>query len=144
MTLPSRTRNAAAGTVRQLDPEVAQGRPLQFFAHSAGEGIDAAGHHELMDRLVQMGFQIADLTRACDGMDQVIEAIQAIGAARNDLPYEIDGAVVKVNDTELQAQLGFVSEVLAGPSRTSTRRPSSIHVSRMWASRSDGRVSSRP
>ena len=102
-------RNAAAGTVRQLDPEVAQGRPLQFFAHSAGEGIDAAGHHELMDRLVQMGFQIADLTRVCDGMDQVIEAIQAIGAARNDLPYEIDGAVVKVNDTELQAQLGFVT-----------------------------------
>ena len=102
-------RNAAAGTVRQLDPEVAQGRPLQFFAHSAGEGIETDGHHQLMGRLVEMGFQIAELTRACDGMDEVIEAIEAIGAARNDLPYEIDGAVVKVNDTDLQEQLGFVT-----------------------------------
>ena len=102
-------RNAAAGTVRQLDPEVAQERPLQFFAHSAGEGIDTEGHYELMDRLVQMGFQTAELTRACDGMEQVLEAIEAIGAARNDLPYEIDGAVVKVNDAALQERLGFVT-----------------------------------
>ena len=84
-------RNAAAGTVRQLDPEVAQGRPLQFFAHSAGEGIDTAGHHELMGRLVEMGFQMAELTRVCEGMDEVVEAIEAIGAARNDLPTRLMG-----------------------------------------------------
>jgi DNA ligase (NAD+) len=102
-------RNAAAGTVRQLDPEVAQGRPLQFFAHSAGEGIATDGHDQLMARLVEMGFQTAELTRVCDGVDEVLAAIEAIGAARNDLPYEIDGAVVKVNDTALQDLLGFVT-----------------------------------
>ena len=61
-----------------------------------------------MDRLVQMGSR-PPAPRACDGMEQVLEAIEAIGAARNDLPYEIDGAVVKVNDAALQERLGFVT-----------------------------------
>ena len=102
-------RNAAAGTVRQLDPEVAQGRPLQFFAHSAGEGIETPSHSALMERLGEMGFQTASLTKTCDGIEQVVDAIRAIGAARNDLPYEIDGAVIKVDSTALQEELGFVT-----------------------------------
>jgi DNA ligase (NAD+) len=102
-------RNAAAGTVRQLDPAVAKGRPLQFFAHSVGEGIAAQSHSEAITSIQAMGFQTATLTRQCEGIEAVIEAITAIGEARNGLPYEIDGAVVKVDDTVLQGVLGFVT-----------------------------------
>jgi len=102
-------RNAAAGTVRQLDPAVAGRRPLQFFAHSTGEGMDSPSHMALIESLSAMGFQTASLTRVCGGIEQVLEAIEAIGAARNQLPYEIDGAVIKVNDSGLADQLGFVT-----------------------------------
>ena len=102
-------RNAAAGTVRQLDPKVAAGRPLQFFAHSAGEGLDAPSHGALIDRLRALGFQTASLTQRCAGIDAAIGAIEAIGAQRNELPYEIDGAVVKVDAVALQERLGFVT-----------------------------------
>jgi len=102
-------RNAAAGTVRQLDPEVAGARPLQFFAHSAGEGLEADTHSDLIQQIAQLGFQTAKLTRCCDGIQAVVQAIEAIGQARNTLPYEIDGAVVKVDVTALQERLGFVT-----------------------------------
>jgi len=102
-------RNAAAGTVRQLDPEVARKRPLQFFAHSAGEGADVDAHSTLIEHLNQWGFQTAKLTRSCAGIQAVVEAIEEIGAARNGLPYEIDGAVIKVDETRLQDELGFVT-----------------------------------
>ena len=102
-------RNAAAGTVRQLDPAVAAGRPLQFFAHSAGEGLTAPSHGELINHLKAQGFQTASLTQRCTGIDAVLDAIAAIGAHRNTLPYEIDGAVVKVDSVALQEALGFVT-----------------------------------
>ncbi len=102
-------RNAAAGTVRQLDPSVAAGRPLQFFAHSAGEGLSADAHSGLIEQLNGLGFVTAELTRRCSGIAAVIEAIETIGSQRNGLPYEIDGAVVKVDSMALQEQLGFVT-----------------------------------
>ncbi|MGB0637877.1 MAG: NAD-dependent DNA ligase LigA [Myxococcota bacterium] len=102
-------RNAAAGTIRQLDPEITRSRPLMFFAHSAGEGIEVNSHAELVERLGVLGFQTASLTQRCADIDQVISAIEAIGASRNSLPYEIDGAVVKVDDHQLQQTLGFVT-----------------------------------
>jgi len=102
-------RNAAAGTVRQLDPAIASQRPLQFFAHSTGEGLALSSHSELIDHLAAVGFQTASLTRRCSGIDEVLEAIEAIGSARNSLPYEIDGAVIKVDDTALAEALGFVT-----------------------------------
>lgn len=102
-------RNAAAGTVRQLDPAVAAGRPLQFFAHSAGEGLVARTHGDLIDHLKTHGFQTASLTQRCTGIDAVVAAIASIGAHRNTLPYEIDGAVVKVDAVALQEALGFVT-----------------------------------
>ena len=102
-------RNAAAGTVRQLDPAVASQRPLQFFAHSTGEGLDLTAHSELIAQLATLGFQTAKLTQVCSGIDEVIQAIAAIGEARNTLPYEIDGAVVKVDDSALASALGFVT-----------------------------------
>ncbi len=102
-------RNAAAGTVRQLDPTIAAKRPLQFFAHSTGEGLDTESHFKLIESLSAMSFQTASLTRVCQGIEQVLAAIEAIGEARNGLPYEIDGAVIKVNDSALSEALGFVT-----------------------------------
>jgi len=102
-------RNAAAGTVRQLDPSIARQRPLQFFAHSTGEGLEMPAHSVLIEHLQGLGFQTSSLTQVCSGIDEVIVAIDAIGAARNSLPYEIDGAVIKVDDTALATELGFVT-----------------------------------
>ena len=105
-------RNAVAGTLRQLDPRVAQERPLHFMAHSAGEGIDteaAPTHSALLAKLAALGFRVNPLNRRCAGIEAVIEAVAAIGAARDTLPYEIDGAVIKVDDRELQDVLGFVT-----------------------------------
>lgn len=102
-------RNAAAGTVRQLDPEVAASRPLQFFAYGAGEGIEDDFHSGLIERIRVAGFQTAELIQVCEGIGDVIGAIENLGAKRNTLPYEIDGAVVKVDEVALQDQLGFVT-----------------------------------
>ncbi len=105
-------RNAAAGTLRQLDPAVAAGRPLMFIAHSAGEGIsvdDAPTHSALLAQLSRHGFQINRLNRVCSGPDAVVEAVRHIGAVREDLDYEIDGAVLKVDDRSWQDVIGFVT-----------------------------------
>lgn len=103
-------RNAAAGTVRQLDPAVAGRRPLVFFAHSAGRGLEEVGsHQQLMRRLEALGLETTGLGVACGDIDQVIDAIEALGSRRDSLPYEIDGAVVKVDNHELQARLGMVT-----------------------------------
>jgi DNA ligase (NAD+) len=103
-------RNSAAGTMRQLDPGQARGRPLHFFAHSAGEHPEPpAAHAELLAQFRRWGFTVSDLCAVCEGVDAVIDAVRAIEARRADLPYEIDGAVVKVDDVALQEELGFVT-----------------------------------
>lgn len=103
-------RNAAAGTLRQLDPKVAQDRPLLFLAHSAGQGIDADDaptHWDLLAALQRRGFAINEHNRRCTGAQAVVEAVVELGAKRATLPYEIDGAVIKVDDRDLQDLLGF-------------------------------------
>jgi DNA ligase (NAD+) len=105
-------RNAAAGTLRQLDPAVAARRPLLFMAHSAGEGIgieQAPTHSALLARLSELGFVVNPENRRCEGADAVIEAIAALGRRRAELDYEIDGAVIKVDDRRLQEVLGNVT-----------------------------------
>ncbi len=105
-------RNSAAGTLRQLDPKVAAARPLKFFAHSAGEGIEedeAPTHSALLARLADLGFEVNPLNRRCAGIEAVIDAIAEIGELRASLDYEIDGAVVKIDDRHLQDVLGFVT-----------------------------------
>jgi DNA ligase (NAD+) len=106
-------RNAAAGTVRQLDPGVAAGRPLTFFAHSLGE-IDGAempsAHADQLTQLGQWGLPVnTALNTRVDGIEDVISAIADLGDRRNTLPYEIDGAVVKVDEIALQEALGFIT-----------------------------------
>lgn len=103
-------RNAAAGTMRQLDPKSAKERPLLFWAHSAGAmPRGAVSHHDVLDDFRAWGFQVNPLNRVCEGLDAAIEAVAEIEARRQDLPYEIDGAVVKVDSLALQDALGFVT-----------------------------------
>lgn len=104
-------RNAAAGSVRQLDPRVTASRPLDFLAYTVGRLQDPSigSQWELLDRLQQYGFTVSSLIRLVHGSDQVLDAFRELGAKRDALPFEIDGAVVKVNSFELQRQLGEIS-----------------------------------
>ncbi|NCG18534.1 MAG: NAD-dependent DNA ligase LigA [Rhodobacterales bacterium] len=105
-------RNAAAGAVRQLDPSLAAERPLTFFAHSHGQadGVEMPEHHlEQLALIGSWGIPINPLNRLVEGIESVINAIADLGEQRNSLPYEIDGAVVKLNDIQLQTDLGFVT-----------------------------------
>jgi DNA ligase (NAD+) len=104
-------RNAAAGSLRQLDPNVTAGRPLKFFAYSWGETSApiAATQHEALARLDDWGFYVNPLTKVCTTVAELVEAYGGIGEIRADLEYDIDGVVYKVDELGLQRRLGFVS-----------------------------------
>ena len=108
-------RNAAAGAVRQLDPNIAAQRPLSFFAYGVGEvSLKSAGklfatHMELLQALKSWGFPVAEDIRVVRGADELVAFHQHIGQTRDQLPYDIDGVVYKVNSLVLQQRLGFVS-----------------------------------
>lgn len=104
-------RNAAAGSLRQLDATITAARPLRFFAYSWGALSDplAATQERAITRLAALGFQTNPLTRLCDGPEQMLAQYRAIEAQRAALGYDIDGVVYKVNDLGLQARLGFRS-----------------------------------
>lgn len=109
-------RNAAAGAVRQLDPAIAAQRPLSFFAYGWGEvtppeqgGPPFARQIEMLMAIKSWGFPVATLTQLCSGAQELVAFHQSIGAQRDQLPYDIDGVVYKVNDLALQKKLGFVS-----------------------------------
>ena len=106
-------RNAAAGAVRQLDSGIAAQRPLSFFAYGLGEVV---GDQRAPDtqfgwlmRLKAWGFPVAEQTAVCRGAEELVAFHQRIGAERDQLPYDIDGVVYKVNALALQQQLGFVT-----------------------------------
>lgn len=105
-------RNAAAGSLRQLDSRITAGRPLSFFAYGVGLGADAVAattHAELMDRLAAWGFPVAAERRVVQGARGLLAYFNEIGEKRPGLPYDIDGVVYKVNRLDWQAVLGFVS-----------------------------------
>jgi DNA ligase (NAD+) len=104
-------RNSTAGTVRNLDPRNAAKAPLRFYAHSAGiaEGMEFASHSGFLAAARGFGFQSAEGIAACEGIDEVLTALQDLGRRRPDFNYDIDGGVVKVDDQVLQQRLGFVS-----------------------------------
>ena len=109
-------RNAAAGAVRQLDPAIAAQRPLSFFAYGLGDitPVDSGGpafktHFELLQSLKKWGFPVADQTKRVQAAPELIAYHQRIGQLRDNLPFDIDGVVYKVNSLALQKQLGFVS-----------------------------------
>ena len=105
-------RNAAAGSLRQLDSKITAGRPLSFFAYGVGAGADGLAvrtHGDLMDRLAAWGFPVASERGVVSGSRGLLEFFAKIGILRPGLPYDIDGVVYKVNRLDWQAQLGFVS-----------------------------------
>ena len=105
-------RNAAAGAVRQLDPNQSRKRPLSFFAYGLGDvqgWTVPATHSGLLDALDAMGFPVAKQRVVSQGADGLVEFHEAMGMAREKLPYDIDGVVYKVDSRDLQVKLGFVS-----------------------------------
>ncbi len=104
-------RNAAAGSLRQLDAKITAARPLRFFAYSWGQlsAPLAATQFEAIERLKSMGFQTNPLTQRCDGPQALLAQYRAIEAQRATLGYDIDGVVYKVDDLGLQQRLGFRS-----------------------------------
>jgi len=101
-------RNAAAGSLRQLDPKVTAKRPLRFFAYgvSLPASTETEGQHELLLHLKKLGLPVNSHIRKCVTLDQVIEAYHYFLQTRHNLDYEIDGMVVKVDNFNLQERLG--------------------------------------
>ena len=104
-------RNAAAGSLRQLDSRITAARPLRFFAYGWGELSDPLADTQMMaiDRLADLGFATNPLTALCDGPDEMLEHYRRIEEQRATLGYDIDGMVYKVDDLGLQVRLGFRS-----------------------------------
>jgi DNA ligase (NAD+) len=103
-------RNSAAGSVRQLDPQIAASRPLSIWCYSVGavEGIEFDSHYEALEWLSGHGFKVNPDVERHDTLDEVLDACRAWEERRDRLDYEIDGVVVKVDDLALQRQLGVV------------------------------------
>lgn len=104
-------RNAAAGSLRQLDSKITASRPLCFFAYAWGEvsEMPADTQHGMMDALKRFGFKVNPLTRRCSSIAEMLSHYHAIETDRANLGYDIDGVVYKVDDLNLQQRLGFVS-----------------------------------
>jgi DNA ligase (NAD+) len=101
-------RNAAAGSLRQLDSKVTAQRPLDFFVYGISDTgqVPCRNQGELLDYLKKLGFKINPLTKFCRGISEVIDHFSYLQEIRKTLPYDIDGMVVKVNSFELQQRLG--------------------------------------
>jgi DNA ligase (NAD+) len=105
-------RNAAAGSIRQLDPAIAAQRPLSFFCYGIGacEGWALpATHAGLLDALARLGLPVSDARRICAGAASLVAFHHDIAARRDRLPFDIDGVVYKVNRLDLQGRLGYVA-----------------------------------
>jgi DNA ligase (NAD+) len=103
-------RNAAAGSVRQMDPRITKARPLRFFAYAFGaaEGYDwPKGHTDLLKQLKAWGFETNPLNAHARDLDGVMKFYDKMQLDRGDLDYDIDGVVYKVDDLVLQERLGF-------------------------------------
>lgn len=105
-------RNAAAGSLRQLDPAVTAQRKLDIFIFNVQRitGKNLKTHSEALEFLKQLGFKVSPGYAVCRNIHEVIDEIKAIGEARDSFPFEIDGAVVKVDDLEQRAILGSTSK----------------------------------
>jgi DNA ligase (NAD+) len=107
-TIFANPRNAAAGSLRQLDSRITAQRPLDFFAYGVSDTAQTpcSSQDELLNYLKKLGFKINPLTEFCSNIDQVVEHFSHLQNIRPTLPYDIDGMVVKVNSFALQQRLG--------------------------------------
>lgn len=105
-------RNAAAGSLRQLDPRITSMRPLEVFCYGVGiiEGVKLpTEHYQILKYLKKWGLRVSSLIRVVNGAKECLEYYQEIKNKRKELPFEIDGVVYKVNQMALRDQLGFVT-----------------------------------
>jgi len=104
-------RNGAAGSIRQLDPALAARRPLKFFAYGLGQvqGWKPQTHQEVLVQLETWGFPLNNNYKVVTGAQGLVEFHSDIAAKRDSLPFDIDGVVYKVNQINLQTELGFIS-----------------------------------
>jgi len=106
-------RNAAAGSLRQLDPKITAQRPLRFYAYGVADASAVRPaprfHAEMMDRLAAWGIPVAREREVVRGVRGLLDYFDRIGRMRRSLPYDIDGVVYKVNDLAAQERLGFVA-----------------------------------
>lgn len=105
-------RNAAAGSLRQLDPSITASRPLRLYTYAIvdADGVDITRQWDVLDYLKRMGFPVADGCELCPNLDAVMEMYRVWESERDTLGYEIDGVVIKINDLRIQDALGFVGK----------------------------------
>ena len=105
-------RNAAAGSLRQKDPEIAASRGLDIFVFNVQqiEGKELNSHKQSIDFIKECGFSTVPSCRLCSTIDEAIEEINAIGNSRGKLAFDIDGAVIKVDDFDMRAELGSTAK----------------------------------
>jgi DNA ligase (NAD+) len=101
-------RNAAAGSLRQMDPKITAARQLDIFAYGIGDvsGVTLTTQMEVLDFLGKSGFRVNPNVRLCQNIDEVMDYAKSWNEKREDIDYDIDGVVVKVNSLEQQARLG--------------------------------------
>ncbi len=101
-------RNAASGSLRQLDPSITASRPLDFIAWGVGrvEGLNFKTHSEVLETLKKLGFKVANPVKVSRGIDGIIAFYKELEAKRDEFPYELDGVVIKVNELDLWEKLG--------------------------------------
>lgn len=129
-------RNAAAGSLRQLDPRISAKRPLDVFIYGVGDqqGIDLSSQKQLVDRLPGWGFLASPFLRSVDSTEQLLAIYQEVLESREQLPFDIDGLVIKVEGVELREQLGMRARsprwaiALKFPPRQETTRLLEIQV----------------
>ena len=104
-------RNAAAGSLRQLDPRITASRPLDIFCYGVGtvEGIKFKTHREMLQALKSFGLKVNPFVKSCNGIEETMDYHSQMEEKRDNLPYEVDGIVIKVNDLELQERLGILT-----------------------------------
>ena len=106
-------RNAAAGSLRQLDSNITAKRPLDIFIFNVqkSETREFKSHIESLDYLADLGFNVNPVRIVCNNIEEVVNAINKIGEERKDLSFGIDGAVIKVDDLELREKIGSTAKV---------------------------------
>lgn len=111
--LPKNPRNAAAGSLRQKDSSVTAKRRLDIFCFNVQqiEGRELTTHSQSLEYMQQLGFRVIPDFRVCHTPDEVVQRIREIGEMRRELPFDIDGAVIKVNSFALRAEIGATTKV---------------------------------
>ncbi|XVN43620.1 MAG: NAD-dependent DNA ligase LigA [Candidatus Rickettsia vulgarisii] len=104
-------RNAAAGSLRQLDPNVTASRPLKYFVYAIGSASEkiADSQSELLKKLKELNFVINDIGKLANSIEDIRSFYEYLNSLRDKLPYEIDGIVYKLNDFALQQRMGFIA-----------------------------------